>query len=988
MKKYLSYSLIVLLVLTTSLACVTKKKRNETSKLGKAYQNTTAYYNGYWNSKEIMKESLKLLRAANIDDYNNILEIEDFISVNDPKMVKTDMDKIQEKVSTVSQLHEASDWVDDCYVMMGKAQYMKQEYETAEETLEYFQEDFNPANPYGRNYKHKKPTGKAAKKAREAAKKEKEKEREAAAEAKQELKEEKAKTKEEERKAKAKEREKAKKEKEKQRKIDAKNKKKGIKTEKPKVDESKDDSSSDVQKPLEKSEVNKPKEEEYKPLEPVKQEEDKTAYSEGMLWLAKTYIKRENWFAAQILLEKLDKSAVSEDIKAELPATKANLFIKQKRYSEALPYLIEAIEHEDNDNLKARYAFIAGQISQLNNNTDDALKFFTIAAKNTTQTKMEFMSELAVAKSAILSGKKSKNQVIDDLNKLLNQDKYIELKDQIYFTLAEIELSQKNEVKAIEFYKKSLSANVGDQKLMSEAYYRIANLYYNSEKYLLASNYYDSTLQVLPPTDVRQPQVKRYVDNLKDIAANLEIINYQDTLLYFAAIDGPDKEKLIKGYLERNKVQTVEHTKNANLSSKQVKVATGVDFGSSTFFAYNKTAKEKGKADFDKIWGKRTLEDDWRRSNKTTASFSGGDNNNGNDNSVSEADASVEKVSKEEYNNYLRDIPSNPVKVKEANDKITSAMFVLGKLFRDKIGNYRKSAETLENMHARFGPTQYELDSYFYLYLDYLDLENQAKIDEYKKNITKKYPDSKYAALISDPNGYSNSKTVVDKSEQYYEKVYSLYSSGDYQKALLAINQSSSVIENGNKYEAKMALIKAMCLGNTEGRDAYVKELSSIISTYHNTPEQLKAKEILRFLGGDKSAFAEVKDVDKIYQRDESSIHYVAVVTYDLKESDHVNLKIAISEYNKKNYKIEKLQFGDGTLNMHEKAEVILIRKFDNEAKALEYYQKAIKETDEFSGGAKFTYDILPISQTNYRKMMSENSTVAYRQFLERYILK
>jgi hypothetical protein len=209
LKKYLSYSLIVLLVLTTSLACVTKKKRNETSKLGKAYQNTTAYYNGYWNSKEIMKESLKLLRAANIDDYNNILEIEDFISVNDPKMVKTDMDKIQEKVSTVSQLHEASDWVDDCYVMMGKAQYMKQEYETAEETLEYFQEDFNPANPYGRNYKHKKPTGKAAKKAREAAKKEKEKEREAAAEAKQELKEEKAKTKEEERKAKAKEREKA-----------------------------------------------------------------------------------------------------------------------------------------------------------------------------------------------------------------------------------------------------------------------------------------------------------------------------------------------------------------------------------------------------------------------------------------------------------------------------------------------------------------------------------------------------------------------------------------------------------------------------------------------------------------------------------------------------------------------------------------------------------------------------------------------------------
>ncbi len=215
-----------------------------------------------------------------------------------------------------------------------------------------------------------------------------------------------------------------------------------------------------------------------------------------------------------------------------------------------------------------------------------------------------------------------------------------------------------------------------------------------------------------------------------------------------------------------------------------------------------------------------------------------------------------------------------------------------------------------------------------------------------------------------------------------------MYSNGEYQKALLAINQSNSVIESGSVYEPKMALIKAMCLGNIEGREAYVKELSGIISTYPNTPEQLKAKEILRFLGGDKSAFAEIRDVDKIFQRDETSMHYVAVVTYGLEESDHVNFKIAISEYNKKNYKTDKLQFGDGTLNMHEKAEVILIRKFDNETKAVEYYQKAIKDFDEFSGGAKFTYDILPISQSNYRKMMSENSTVGYRKYFENYILK
>ena len=184
------------------MSCVTKKKKSETSKFGKFYQNTTAYYNGYWNSKEILKESMKTLRLANVDDYNQILAVEDFVSLDNPKMVKADMDKIIEKVTTVAQLHEPSDWLDDCYVMMAKAQYLKQEYETAEETLEYFQEDFNPSNPYGRNYKSKKPTGKAAKKAKEAEKKEKDEAKQKAKQIENDIKEEKAKAKVEEIKAK------------------------------------------------------------------------------------------------------------------------------------------------------------------------------------------------------------------------------------------------------------------------------------------------------------------------------------------------------------------------------------------------------------------------------------------------------------------------------------------------------------------------------------------------------------------------------------------------------------------------------------------------------------------------------------------------------------------------------------------------------------------------------------------------------------------
>lgn len=1005
MKNYLRLTFAIFLLVSVSLSCVTKKKKSETSKLGKFYQNTTAYYNGYWNSNEILKESMKTLRLANIDDYNQILEIEDYVSVDNPKMVKADMDKILEKVTTVAQLHEASDWVDDCYVMMAKAQYLKQEYETAEETLEYFQEDFNPSNPYGRNYKSKKPTGKAAKKAREEEKKEKDeakekiretelKERQEILKAREEKKKTIAKTKAEEKKERDQQREREKKEKEKQRKENAKNRKKGKSTVKPVVTPKKTDTPSEIKEEVKPVEI-KPAPEPTKPAKSVEvskevtetppkpkpAEEDKTAYSEGMLLLAKVYIKRENWFSSQMLLEKLESGAVSDEIKSDLPATFAHLYIKQKRYPEALLKLDEAIQAEDDKQLKARYAYIAGQLAQMENNSSAAMNYFAIAKKYAKIPKMEFMAELSVAKNGIISGTKSKESVISDLKNMLDEDKNADVKDQIYFTLAEIELSLGNTTEALTHFKNSISYNVTDQKLKSESYYKIANLYYNGEKYLEAANYYDSTLTLLQNNDQRYAQVQKYVSNLKDIATNIEIIRYQDTLLYFSTLSETEQKKVISAWLEKNKKQP-EQIQSGGLVNKQLNSSFTTDFGNSTFFAYNRNTKATGKEDFDKTWGRRALEDNWRRQSKSSAGQA-----DITENKVAESDGKEDKFNKEEYDKFLRELPSNPVKKQEANDKIMGAMFTLGKLFRDKIDNYSKSASTLEGMHARFGPTPYELDSYFYLYLDYTDLANAVKADEYKNKLIKKYPDSKYTSIISDPEYFTKNSSKTNKSEQAYKSIYTLFENGEYVKALEAIDQSTKGLGDENLYAAKMSLLKAMCIGGKDGKDAYIVALNEVIAGYPNTPEQIKAREIMRFLGGDKSAFANVQDVDKIYQRDENTTHYVAIVTYGLEESQHVNFKVAISEYTKKNFKTERLQFGDASLNIQDNSQIILVRKFDNEAKAMEYFNKAIKDEQEFTGNVKYTYDIFAISQPNYRKMLSERTATSYRYFFENNIL-
>jgi tetratricopeptide (TPR) repeat protein len=228
-------------------------------------------------------------------------------------------------------------------------------------------------------------------------------------------------------------------------------------------------------------------------------------------------------------------------------------------------------------------------------------------------------------------------------------------------------------------------------------------------------------------------------------------------------------------------------------------------------------------------------------------------------------------------------------------------------------------------------------------------------------------------------------KNKASKQDEYYAKVYSLFEKGQYPQALDLIEKSANTMVENNPHLAKISLIRAMCIGNRDGKDEYVKELNNVIISYPNTPEQTKAKEIMRFLGGDKNAFAQanIQDVDKIYQKDDTEGHYVTVITYDMEETKHINVKVAVSDYNKKNFKVERLQLGDASLNIEDNSQVILIRKFDNAAKAMEYYNKVIKDKDEYLGQPNLNVDIYAISQRNYRKMLSERSAVGYALFFQ-----
>lgn len=135
----------VILVLGLSFSCSTKK--NTFSR--RTYHNITTHYNVYWNGNESFKNGKKSLEENVVDNYNIILPVYNFGSAEDARKIYSTMDRAIEKAGIAIPKHsmffknkEYNKWIDDCYMLIAKAQFFKQDYPASRKTLEYIMKQY------------------------------------------------------------------------------------------------------------------------------------------------------------------------------------------------------------------------------------------------------------------------------------------------------------------------------------------------------------------------------------------------------------------------------------------------------------------------------------------------------------------------------------------------------------------------------------------------------------------------------------------------------------------------------------------------------------------------------------------------------------------------------------------------------------------------------------------------------------------------------
>lgn len=954
---------LALLGLTVLVGCVTQKQKGaDVGWFKRGYHNLTTHYNYWFNADELLDLNISKLEEQHKDNYNRLLPIYAY-TVPDPQGAKSDMDNIIKKSSKAIALHRVGDWDDDCYLLLGQAQFLKRDFETAEATFKYIREEYDPR-------KTNKSKLKSSKKKKADSKKKKSSKKKKA----------------------------------------AKKKKKKKKSSKKKSSAAKDKKSGASGKTPDKTTSSDPKNgktppKKDKPEEPTlrlgnnpykKGLQRPSAYPESMVWYVRTLAEREKYEEADFLLRDLDEDPFfPNSLRDDLYTAEAYTWVKQKRYDKALDPLRKAVELTRKKKTRARLAYVLAHLYDLAGRHEDAYVAYNKVLASSPKYEMEFNARLHLVQAGWANGKIPSPDATRSLEKMAKDEKNADYRDQIYYVMAEIALKEHMTQEAIAYLRQSLQYSKDNVSQKAESYLKLADLYFEDEDFVNAKNYYDSTLTVLPTTDERHKRATEYAENLNDIARLIKTIAANDSIINVAQMSPEARKELAKKIKKQRDAEAsaqaaadaIRQAQDANTSLNARTPTPTAGQAKSTFYFYNEAFLKKGRKDFGRTWGDRKLEDNWRRSRRPQT---GGPDDAAK---TDQADA----VSDREVEDIFKGIPTSEGELAGLHAANYEALYQLGTLFRDKLRNHKRSTGTLETMITRYPDTlRREKEAFYYCYLGFTDLDNKEKAQYYYDKLVGKYPTSNFARALTDPNFVNANRQRERELNEYYEATFNTFQKGDYKDAFSRCEEAPKRYGSQNALMAKFALLSALCVGNLQGNEAYCAALTEVIARYPNSGEATRAKEIARLLACKGFEVAENKTKapggaaqEEAFTVEDDKLHYFIVMLSgkDVKIED---VKAAISDFNREYHKLEQLRISNIFLGTDTETPIIVIRKFDNKEQAMRYYNE-VKGKKEFlgeTGKKNFNKELYAVTQENYRRILKNKTLDGYREFFSDHYLK
>ena len=566
--------------------------------------------------------------------------------------------------------------------------------------------------------------------------------------------------------------------------------------------------------------------------------------AETKIWRAKANTRNDNEEIAieamKLLLVVRDslETSLPDKIKEQAHTALAMAYVKSDSMQKAKKHLQLATRTLKNRDQGARNLFVLGQIYSNENKKDSAFYVFEkLSNFKKAPYKYKIHANIDLAKN--FSKDSISTTILERIQKLIKNRDNRPYLDELYYQVAVLHQNKDSIQLALSNYNNSLRAKNGSDQQKTFTFEKLGNLYFKDAEYQFASAYYDSVLQVSTDTlDIRIRRVKRKYRNLASLIKFEEVVATNDSIVRIAALSKDEQKLFFESYIEKLKKADEEA---AQLRLNQLAFGDSGDGLQSSnkgkWYFYNSQSLSFGKTEFQKIWGSRKLEDDWRWSEKATI---GG---------ASEKDSTpVNKVNlKYDLDAYLSSIPVKKEKIDSLQTERNQALYELGLIYKEQFKNQNLAKLRLERL-TRLQPKEaLILPINWHLYQIYNSLEDAEMTEKYKNVILTQFAGTKFAKVILNPEEKIIEEVAVDEVEKVYKEVYYLYKANKFEEVISKISKYVAKVP-GSTLVPKFELLKAFAIGKYQDPQAYKIALDFVAVSYGSTEEGKKAKAILKQL--------------------------------------------------------------------------------------------------------------------------------------------
>jgi len=750
--------------------------------------------------------------------------------------------------------------------------------------------------------------------------------------------------------------------------------------------------------------------------------------ADARIWLSKCYTELDWFYDADDVLTKVNNDSLPSRLIPAYSAAYGNYLLRQKRFKEALPYLNTIIKHEKQKKQKAREYYLLGQVYQQTGDLANAYQAYGKAAGMNPPYELELNARIKQTEVIPVS---NASKVIKKLHAMTGNVRNKDYQDQIYYAIGNVYLSKKDTARTIQQYREGVKKSTRNGLEKGIILLRLGDLYWAKTDYVKAQQTYKDAIGLINKEYPGYEKLNKRSEVLDELVKHVVNVQLQDSLQHLASLSDQERKQVVDKIIKEIKRDEEAQKKEAqreelmqkreeNMSDLPVRrtfgqAAQGVtNSDDKSWYFYNSQVVEQGKSDFLLKWGRRKLEDNWRRRNKTVLSnneFTDKNTNEpvtsredslqlANDHSASRKQDSV-ITDRKNPAFYLQQIPLTEEAMKESNDVLSDALFNMALIYKDKLEDYPLAQNTFTRLYTQF-PTFRQLDEVYYnLFLMNSRWHKDVEAQVYKQKLISQFPKSEYAITIGDPDYAYNAVHGKHLEDSLYVDTYAAFQKGEYAKVMSNYEYARKKFAMG-QHMPKFMFLNTVSQLQAGDQKKFMTGLKELVEKYPTNEITDLAANILkgiqdgRILAKGNISFGSIWNRRKI-DEDEKQIEvgkkmseftaerntpYLFILAFEEGKVNQNLLLYEIARYNFSNFIVRNF---DLSFAKNSGIEMLQIKEFINFDEAYQYARLLYKDKEmakKLSG-----MRAVIISTQNYELLLKYYSFDDYQTFYKKNFL-